>query len=200
MTADNCCWCCSCHYCCSCSSTFGSVIKTWRLISSLFQFLVSVRLRGYHPGGDSQSSILVTHPLTSDRSCLSCHQLAVELPGCYQHYQQWGAVVGGARWSSGTALDFRSRGPGFKTTCGRASDFSVEGTGVQNHLLPFQNLGKFVHPTLLVSFGRDTKSRWSLLPGVYARGSKRSHTGGKCVTCCGLRVVVSISNPPIPGT
>ena len=107
----------------------------------------------------------------------------------------------GARWSSGTASDFRSRGPGFKTTCGRASDFSVEGIGVQNHQLPFQNLGKFVHPTLLVSFGRDTKSCWSLLPGVYARGrgSKRSHTGGKCVTCCGLRVVVSISNPPIPG-
>ena len=27
---------------------------------------------------------------------------------------------------------------------------------------------------------------WSLLSGVYARGSKRSHTGGKCVTCRGL--------------
>ena len=26
-----------------------------------------------------------------------------------------------------------------------------------------------------VSFGWDTKSRWSLLSGVYARGSKRSH-------------------------
>ena len=26
----------------------------------------------------------------------------------------------------------------------------------------------------------------SLLSGVYARGSKRSHTGGKCVTCSGL--------------
>ena len=64
---------------------------------------------------------------------------------------------------------------------------------VQNHLLPFQNLGKFVHPTLLVSFGRDTKSRWSLLPGVYARGSKRSHTGGKCVTCCGLKEWWSLS-------
>ena len=102
-------------------------------------------------------------------------------------------MTGGSRWSSGTASDFRSRGPGFKTTCGRASDFSVEGTGVQNHLLPFQNLGKFVHPTLLVSFGRDTKSRWSLLPGVYARGSKRSHTGGKCVTCCGLKEWWSLS-------
>ena len=41
-------------------------------------------------------------------------------------------------------------------------------------------------PHLPVSFGRDTKSRWSLLSGVYARGSKISHTGGKCVTCSGL--------------
>ena len=36
-------------------------------------------------------------------------------------------------------------------------------------------------------FGRYTKSRWSLQPGVYARGSKRSHAGGKCVTCRGLK-------------
>ena len=34
---------------------------------------------------------------------------------------------------------------------------------------------------------RNTKnSRWSLLSGVYARGSKRSHTGGKYVSCGGL--------------
>ncbi|KAI0227511.1 hypothetical protein LSAT2_022035 [Lamellibrachia satsuma] len=58
----------------------------------------------------------------------------------------------GARWSRGRASDFQSKGPGFKTTCGRASDFSVEGTGVQNRLLPFRNLGNFVHPTLPVSF------------------------------------------------
>ena len=32
---------------------------------------------------------------------------------------------------------------------------------------------------LSVPFGGDTKSRRSLLSGVYARGSKRSHTGGK---------------------
>ena len=30
------------------------------------------------------------------------------------------------------------------------------------------------------------KSRWFHLSGVSARGSKISHTGGKCVTCCGL--------------
>ena len=42
------------------------------------------------------------------------------------------------------------------------------------------------HIPMSVSFGRDTKSRWFLLSGVYAWGSKRSHTGGKCVTCSGL--------------
>ena len=36
--------------------------------------------------------------------------------------------------------------------------------------LPFRSLGNFVHATL--SFGRDSKSLWSLLSGVYARGSK----------------------------
>ena len=38
----------------------------------------------------------------------------------------------------------------------------------------------------LPHFGRDTKSRWSRLSVVYARGSKISHTWGKCVTCHGL--------------
>ena len=42
---------------------------------------------------------------------------------------------------------------------------------------PFQTLGNFVHPTLRVSFGRNTKSRSFLLSDVYARGSKRSHEG-----------------------
>ena len=98
-----------------------------------------------------------------------------------------------ARWSSGRASDFRLKEPGFRTTCGRASDFSVEGTEFQNHLMPVQNLGNFVHPTLPVSFGRETKSRWSLLPGVYTRGSKRSHTGGKYVTCRGLKEWWSLS-------
>ena len=43
--------------------------------------------------------------------------------------------------------------------------------------LPFRSLGNFVHPTLPVSSGRDSKSCWSLLSGVGARGSKRSHAG-----------------------
>ena len=37
------------------------------------------------------------------------------------------------------------------------------------------NFGNSVYPTLLVSFGGDTKSRRSLLSGVYSRGSKKSH-------------------------
>ena len=63
---------------------------------------------------------------------------------------------------------------------------SIEVTVVQSHLPPFRNLGNFIHLTLPVSFRRDTKSRWSLLSGVYARGNERSHTRGKCVTCSAL--------------
>ena len=38
-----------------------------------------------------------------------------------------------------------------------------------------RNFGNSIYPALPVSFGGDTKSRRSLLSGVYARGSKRSH-------------------------
>ena len=38
-----------------------------------------------------------------------------------------------------------------------------------------RNFGNSVHPALPVSFGWYTKSCWSLLSGVYARGSKMSH-------------------------
>ena len=38
-----------------------------------------------------------------------------------------------------------------------------------------RNFGESVYPALPVYFGGDTKSRWSLLCGVYARGSKRTH-------------------------
>ena len=48
---------------------------------------------------------------------------------------------------------------------------------VRVHLLQFQNLGNLIYHTLPVFFGGDTKSCWSILPGVYARGSKRTHTG-----------------------
>ena len=45
-----------------------------------------------------------------------------------------------------------------------------------------RNFGNSVHPALPVSFGGDTKSRRSLLSGVYARGSKISNTGGTYTT------------------
>ena len=44
-------------------------------------------------------------------------------------------------------------------------------------------LTQFRLPHICLWFSEDTKSRWSLLSGVYARGSKRSPTG---VTCSGL--------------
>ena len=57
---------------------------------------------------------------------------------------------------------------GFDSHCGR---------------LWVRNFGNSVNPPLPVSFGWDTKSRWSLLSGVYARGSKRSHQSAlECVT------------------
>ena len=74
------------------------------------------------------------------------------------------------------------RGGSVVRLCISQSKFMVTGSPQG----PLANFGNFCYPTLPVSFGRDTKSRWSLLSGVYARGSKRSHTEGKCVTCCGL--------------
>ena len=38
-----------------------------------------------------------------------------------------------------------------------------------------RNFGNSAYPALPVSLGGDTKSHRSLLSGVYARGSKRSH-------------------------
>ena len=46
-----------------------------------------------------------------------------------------------------------------------------------------RNFGNSVYPALPVSFGGDSKSRRSLLSGVYDRGSKRSHQSAlECVT------------------
>ena len=55
------------------------------------------------------------------------------------------------------------------------------------------DFGNSVYPTLPVYFGRDTKSRWSLLSGVYARRSKRSHQAAlKCVTVVDSTTLTSI--------
>ena len=46
-----------------------------------------------------------------------------------------------------------------------------------------RNFGNSIYPALPVSFGGDTKSRRSLLSGVYARGCKISHQSAlECVT------------------
>ena len=68
-------------------------------------------------------------------------------------------------------------------TCGlehRTSDRVVQGWNSDGGT-SLRNFGNSVYPALPVSFGGDTNSRRSLLSGVYARESKRSHTGGKCV-------------------
>ena len=62
---------------------------------------------------------------------------------------------------------------------------------VQSHLSPFRNIGNFVHPTfnLPYVFRKRHYKSWRSIPslsGVYARESKRFHTGSKCVTCSGL--------------
>ena len=50
-------------------------------------------------------------------------------------------------------------------------------------------IGQVRLPTLPVSFGLETISRWSLPSGIYSRGSNRFHTGGKCVTCRELNIL-----------
>ena len=47
-------------------------------------------------------------------------------------------------------------------------------------------LWQFRLPHICLFFGREHKRPVVFLSGVYARGSKRSHTGGRCVTCSGL--------------
>ena len=54
------------------------------------------------------------------------------------------------------------------------------------------NLALNIRDCESLSFGGDTKNRRSLLSGVYARGSKISHTGGgdKCVNCRGRHILI----------
>ena len=73
---------------------------------------------------------------------------------------------------------------------------TIEWSLVRILLRPFGNFGNFLYPTLPVSFGRDTKSRWSLLSGVYARGSKRSHQSA--LEMCTVVDSTTHSNPPPP--
>ena len=69
----------------------------------------------------------------------------------------------GARWPSGL-----ERGTGDRVVLGSNPAAATS----------LRKFGNSVYPALPVSFGGDTKSHRSLLSGVYARGSKISHTGG----------------------
>ena len=56
-------------------------------------------------------------------------------------------------------------------------------TSVKTFLFGTSKNGNTVYPALPVSFGWDSNSRWSLLYGVYARGSKISHQSAlECVS------------------
>ena len=88
--------------------------------------------------------------------------------------------IAGARWPSG--LD---RWTGDRTV--RGSNLTAENCSLRN-------FGNSVYPALPVSFGGDTKSRRSLLSGVYARGSKIPHQSAlECVT-----VVDSTAHSKLP--
>ena len=71
----------------------------------------------------------------------------------------------------------------------RLERLTIEWSRVRIRLAPEGNFSNFLYPNLPVSFGRDTKSRRSLLSGVYARGSKIAHTGGNCLTCHGFHIL-----------
>ena len=52
---------------------------------------------------------------------------------------------------------------------------ALRGRVFESHWCHLETFGNFFYPTLPMYFRRDTKSRWSFLFGVYARGSKRCH-------------------------
>ena len=69
--------------------------------------------------------------------------------------------------------------------------------GARRVRIPLRNFGNSVYPALPVSFGGDTKSRRSLLSGVYARESKRSHQSAlECVTVVDSTTHSKKNSPP----
>ena len=76
----------------------------------------------------------------------------------------------GEWWSCGKAPDGQSTRQWFNPTCRCFETYAIWFT-----------------PHLTCLSEETLKAGGPLiLSGVYARGSKRSHTGGKCVTCSGL--------------
>ena len=59
----------------------------------------------------------------------------------------------------------------------------------EERIIRCKNLAFYIRDCVSLCLSDETlNNHWSLLPGVYARGSKISHTGGKCVTCRGLHI------------
>ena len=78
----------------------------------------------------------------------------------------------GARWPNGLQL-----------WLGLATGRSRPDSNAPAENVLLRNFGNSVYPALPVSFGGYTKSRRSLLSGVYARGSKSSYQSAlECVT------------------
>ena len=97
-----------------------------------------------------------------------------------QHHLGPTYILHSARWPSGL-----ERWTGDRT---------VRGSNPTAENFSLRNFGNSVYPALPVSFGGDTKSRRSLLSGVYARGSKRPHQSAlECVT-----VVDSTAHSKLP--
>ena len=70
---------------------------------------------------------------------------------------------------------------------------------IQMRTTSLRNFSNSVYPALPVSFGGNSKSRRSLLSGVYARGSKRSHQSAlECVgpNCRGLHHAPTLNSIP----
>ena len=128
----------------------------------------------------TRCSALNTAPVTSERLCHTTTIYATissTIVTISSNVDILTFDVAVAEWVRALALNGdRTLPAGFDSHCGR---------------LWVRNFGNSVNPSLPVSFGWDTKSRWSLLCGVYARGSKRSHQSAlECVT-----VVDSTSHP-----
>ena len=93
--------------------------------------------------------------------CKIVQLLHAHCPFSTRHSSQYLFRISGARWPSG--LD---------RWTGDRVGLDSNPAAVTHSLRNFSNS---VYLALLVSFGGDTKSRRSLLLGVYARESKRSH-------------------------
>ena len=66
------------------------------------------------------------------------------------------------------------------------NELSIEGTMVQSHLPPFQNLGSFVHPTFACLSEEPLKAGGPFFLVSMPGEVKNPTQGGKCVTCSGV--------------